>query len=74
MFFSSVYIKKAMKNSKLKVDVQEGPLKFRGKLMVDVLVSSNVPYFIQMACVLGSYYYELYRMKEKRFDDFLVGK
>ena len=43
-----------------KVDVQKKPLKFGGKLTIDVLVSSNISYFIQMACVLGSYYYDSY--------------
>ena len=57
-----------------KIDVQKGPLRFRGKLTLDVLVSSNLPSFIQMLCVLGSYYYKLYPKDEKIFNVILVGK
>ena len=67
-------LKKAFKNFEPKVDVQKGSLRFKGKLTTYVLVSSNLPYFVQMAYVLGSYYYELYLMDEKMFKDFLVGK
>ena len=35
--------KKAFKNLKVLVDVQKGPLRFEGNLIVDVLVSSNLP-------------------------------
>ena len=38
-----------------------------------MLVSSNLPYFIQLKCVLGLDYCELYLMKENMFDDFLIG-
>lgn len=45
--------KKAIEDFELKVDVQKGPLRFREKLTMDVLVSSSLPYFIEMMCVLG---------------------
>ena len=56
--------KKVIKNLKLKVDVRKGPIRFRGKSTIDVLVSSGLPYFIPMMCVLGSYYNELYLMDD----------
>ena len=46
----------AIKNFELKVDVQKSAL--------DVLVSSNLPCFIQMICGLGSLYNELYPIDE----------
>ena len=33
-------------------------------MTINVLVSSNLPYFIQLMCVLGSDYYELYPMEK----------
>ena len=48
----------AIKNFELKVDVQKSAL--------DVLVSSNLPCFIQMICGLGSLYNELYPIDEKK--------
>ena len=62
--------KKEIKNFELKVDVQEGPLRFKGKLTLDVLVSSYLPYFIQRMCVVGSYYYEFYPIDDKIFNIF----
>ena len=67
-------LKKAIKNFKLKVDVQKGPLRFRRMLIIDVLVSSNAHEYIQMMCLLGLYYYELYPMDEEMFNDFLIRK
>ena len=55
----------AIKNFQQKVDVQKGSLRFRENLIVDVLVPSNLPYFIQITCGLGWYYYELYPIDEK---------
>ena len=37
--------KKVVKSFKLKVDVQKGPLRFRGKLTLDVLFSSKFTLF-----------------------------
>lgn len=34
----------------LKIDVQKGLVNFKGKLTIDVLLSSNLPYFIQRTC------------------------
>ena len=80
LFFSLVCtFKKAIIFFELKVDVQKRPLRFRGKLTIDVLVSFNLSYFFQMTCVLESYYYELHPTDEKMSsmnidNDFLTGK
>ena len=73
-FLGHLGVDMAIKNPKIKVDVQKGSLRIRGKLTIDVLVSSNLPHFIQMTCILGSCYYDLYPMDEKMFNGFLVGK
>jgi hypothetical protein len=52
------------KSYDVKVDIRKGSLKFREKLTIDVLVSSNVPCFIQMTYILGSDYCELYHVDE----------
>ena len=65
-------MKKTIENFKLKVDVQKEPLRFRGKMAIDVQASSNLVHPNDV--FLGSDYYELYPMDEKRFNDFLVGK
>ena len=41
-------------------------------LIIDVLVSSNLSYFIEMLCVLPCDYYE--QGMEKVSNDFLIGK
>lgn len=77
--FLSIYLsilcttRKAISNFELKADVQRGPLRFREKLTIDMIVSSNLPYFIQMTCVLRLYYFELYPMDGNLFNDLLVG-
>ena len=43
-------------------------------MTTDLLVSSNLPHFIQMTCCLGSYYYDLYLMDGEMFNDFFMGK
>ena len=41
-------------------------------MIIIVVVSTNLPCFIQFMCVLGSNNYELYPMEEKMFNDFLI--
>lgn len=43
-------------------------------LSINVIVSSNLPYSIQLMCILGLDYYELYAMEEREvylFHDFI---
>ena len=41
---------------------------------INVLVSSNLHFLIQMTCLLGSDLYELCRMDKNVFNDILIGK
>ena len=54
--------KKAIKIFEVKVNVQKRFLRSENKLRIDVLVSSNLPYIIQMMCGLGSNSFEIYSM------------
>jgi len=66
-YFLVCTFKKDSKNLELKVDVQKKSLRLRGKMTIDVLVSSNLSYFIQMTCVLKSYYSNLYHLGCTKF-------
>ena len=64
-YFSLVCrVNKAIENFELKVDVQKGALRFRRKIDNGFASFIQLPYFIQMSCVLGSAYYELYPMNK----------
>ena len=54
--------------------MQKWSSRFREKMTLEVLIQSNLPYFIQMKFVLGSYHYELYLTNERMLNVFLLGK